>query len=82
MGLPKADRHAVLGRWGFNCTCSLCTASKDAAKSQEMRRMRLMEVYQHLENLDGQSTLPADLPSGLYRFRISCCFDTTVLARD
>ncbi len=45
IGMPKNDRQRILSNWNFNCTCSLCTAPKDKTWGSEMRRMRLMEIY-------------------------------------
>lgn len=44
-GLPHATRQStLLRRWGFKCTCSLCTASPTAILASDARRARVSEL--------------------------------------
>ena len=37
-------RHLLHENWGFNCTCSLCSASPEAIAASESRRAKIAEV--------------------------------------
>ncbi|OAA66884.1 SET domain protein [Niveomyces insectorum RCEF 264] len=50
LGLPHAERTEAISRWGFACSCPLCTASKQAIFASDIRRRRLAEIYQALES--------------------------------
>jgi len=44
-GLNSQERKdAMLSRWGFLCTCSLCTASAEATKKSDERRELIKEL--------------------------------------
>jgi hypothetical protein len=44
MGMPQEYRTRALENWGFNCSCSLCTASKKEQEASDNRRKRLPEI--------------------------------------
>ena len=48
LGLPKKDRQDTLKRWNFNCTCAMCKQTEKQAWPNEVRRVRLHEIYQSL----------------------------------
>ena len=44
-GLTYAQRQSQLkARWGFTCTCSLCSASPDEIEESDLRRERIKEL--------------------------------------
>ncbi|KAI1077579.1 SET domain-containing protein [Whalleya microplaca] len=57
MGQTRDERQASLSHWGFNCTCSLCTASKTEIAASDYRRSKIdkmrKEVFQAIEAWDG-----------------------------
>ncbi|KAK3360593.1 hypothetical protein B0T25DRAFT_447448 [Lasiosphaeria hispida] len=44
LGLPQASRARALRNWGFECTCSLCTAPPADREASDSRRARLGEI--------------------------------------
>ncbi|KAK3315520.1 hypothetical protein B0H66DRAFT_628669 [Apodospora peruviana] len=41
-GLTRAERqHILQAKWGFTCTCSLCTASQDEITASDARRLKI-----------------------------------------
>ncbi|KAK0704896.1 hypothetical protein B0H67DRAFT_649295 [Lasiosphaeris hirsuta] len=44
LGLPQALRARALRNWGFECTCSLCTAPPADREASDARRARLAEI--------------------------------------
>ncbi len=53
-GLTRDERqHALRRRWGFTCTCDLCSAGADATAASDARRRRVVslrgELVAHLE---------------------------------
>ncbi|KAI1137549.1 SET domain-containing protein [Hypoxylon sp. FL0543] len=66
LGLSYEDRKEDLKSWGFNCTCSLCTASKSERAASDKRRARLQHIYHELnEAAVGRAELTADTIYGL-----------------
>ncbi|KAI1383977.1 SET domain-containing protein [Hypoxylon trugodes] len=57
LGKTREERHAGLQKWGFNCTCSLCTASKAEIAASDYRRSKIktlrQEVMKAVEDWDG-----------------------------
>ncbi|KAI5856722.1 SET domain-containing protein [Durotheca rogersii] len=57
LGTARNERQAALRKWGFNCTCSLCTASKTEIAASDYRRNKIKalgeEVIQAIEVWDG-----------------------------
>ncbi|KAH9892149.1 SET domain-containing protein [Xylariomycetidae sp. FL2044] len=41
LGQPRQERRAALQRWGFNCTCALCGASKTEVAASDYRREKV-----------------------------------------
>jgi len=44
VGQTSEDRKQALGRWGFNCTCSLCSASRQEIEASDARRRLLYSL--------------------------------------
>ncbi|KAI1375495.1 SET domain-containing protein [Hypoxylon crocopeplum] len=57
MGKTREERQAGLLKWGFNCTCALCTASKAEVAASDYRRTKIKklreEVMKAIEAWDG-----------------------------
>ncbi|KAI2615974.1 hypothetical protein GGR54DRAFT_610661 [Hypoxylon sp. NC1633] len=57
MGKTREERQAALQKWGFNCTCALCTASKAEIAASDYRREKIkamrQEVLEAVEAWDG-----------------------------
>lgn len=43
--MPSQHRAANLENWGFNCTCSLCTAPLEVRQASDRRREKLADLY-------------------------------------
>ncbi|KAK3324992.1 hypothetical protein B0H66DRAFT_511281 [Apodospora peruviana] len=52
LGMPTTIRRKSLANWGFNCTCSLCSAPKEARDASDRRRERLVELYYAMREPD------------------------------
>ncbi|KAI1138320.1 SET domain-containing protein [Hypoxylon sp. FL0543] len=48
MGKTREERRAGLSKWGFNCTCSLCTGSKAEIAASDYRREKIKELRQEV----------------------------------
>ncbi len=48
--MPYAYRNKGLANWGFNCTCSMCTASVLERDESDRRRERLVEIYNSMND--------------------------------
>ncbi|KAI1407611.1 SET domain-containing protein [Hypoxylon sp. FL1857] len=48
MGKTREERQAGLLKWGFNCTCSLCTASKAERAASDYRREKIKQLRQEV----------------------------------
>ncbi|KAI0827489.1 SET domain-containing protein [Hypoxylon sp. FL0890] len=48
MGKTREERRAGLLKWGFNCTCSLCTGSKAEVAASDYRREKIKELRQEV----------------------------------
>ncbi|KAI1500179.1 hypothetical protein F5X99DRAFT_410330 [Biscogniauxia marginata] len=44
----RAERQAALRRWGFDCKCSLCTASKAEIAASDYRRQKIETLRQQV----------------------------------
>ncbi|KAI8958061.1 SET domain-containing protein [Daldinia sp. FL1419] len=57
LGKTTDERHAALKKWGFECTCSLCTGSKTEIAASDYRRQKIkalrQEVMKAVEVWDG-----------------------------
>ncbi|KAK4443830.1 SET domain-protein 5 [Podospora aff. communis PSN243] len=51
LGMPSHHRRRNLFNWGFNCTCSLCTASPAVQHESDQRRERLADLYFAMKEL-------------------------------
>jgi hypothetical protein len=48
-GLQYPDRqHQLLHRWGFKCTCDLCTAPAEKIIESDNRRKRVREIREEI----------------------------------
>jgi len=52
LGMPSKHRLRNLDNWGFNCTCSLCTASPEVREASDQRREKLADVYFAMKKSD------------------------------
>lgn len=61
MGQTREERRAGLLKWGFNCNCSLCTASKAEVAASDYRRKKIkqlrQEVMEAVEAWDGKMSI-------------------------
>lgn len=48
LGNPREYRREAIKAWGFNCTCSLCTAPEAEIKRSDARRYRLHDIHMGL----------------------------------
>lgn len=48
LGKTREERQADLQKWGFNCTCSLCTASKAEVAASDYRRSKIKDMRQEV----------------------------------
>ncbi|KAI1086166.1 SET domain-containing protein [Rostrohypoxylon terebratum] len=48
LGKTREERQADLQKWGFNCTCSLCTASKAEIAASDYRRSKIRDMRQEV----------------------------------
>ncbi|KAK6949099.1 hypothetical protein Daesc_009172 [Daldinia eschscholtzii] len=57
LGNTRDERQEALQKWGFECTCSLCTASKTEIAASDYRRAKIKalrrEVMKAVEDWDG-----------------------------
>ncbi|KAI2465176.1 SET domain-containing protein [Annulohypoxylon bovei var. microspora] len=57
LGKKREERQIGLRKWGFNCTCALCTASKAEVAASDYRRQKIKdmreEVMKAVEAWDG-----------------------------
>ncbi|KAI1109858.1 hypothetical protein F5Y14DRAFT_455603 [Nemania sp. NC0429] len=60
---PREKRQRDLRRWGFECSCSLCTASKADIAASDYRREKIAslqnDVLKSISELDGASAVRA-----------------------
>ncbi|KAI1806354.1 SET domain-containing protein [Daldinia bambusicola] len=61
LGNTKDERREALQKWGFECTCSLCTASKTEVAASDYRRAKIKalrrEVMKAVEAWDGSKAV-------------------------
>jgi hypothetical protein len=62
LGLPFEERQWTLqSRWGFQCTCELCSAPAEEISASDRRRERIrvvrQEVLEHVQRRDFQSAI-------------------------
>ncbi|XDG08662.1 hypothetical protein ABKA04_008277 [Annulohypoxylon sp. FPYF3050] len=48
LGKTREERQADLQKWGFNCTCSLCSASKAEVAASDYRRSKIKDMRQEV----------------------------------
>ena len=44
LNLPRETRQEMIRGWGFNCTCSLCSASAAEVETSDRQRLRIQDV--------------------------------------
>ncbi|KAI3330398.1 hypothetical protein F4824DRAFT_344687 [Ustulina deusta] len=63
MNYPREKRRRDLGRWGFECKCSLCTASKTEIAASDYRRGKIASLQEEsiraIGELDGTTAVRA-----------------------
>ena len=62
VGLPFSERQQALqNRWGFQCTCDLCSAPKPEVSASDRRRERIRavreEVLEYIQRRDFHSAI-------------------------
>ncbi|KAI1204898.1 SET domain-containing protein [Annulohypoxylon truncatum] len=57
LNLVSEQRKALIREWGFNCSCSLCTDSKETAIS-DRRRGRIQDLLAELDDPDIRKPAP------------------------
>ncbi|KAF2800254.1 SET domain-containing protein [Melanomma pulvis-pyrius CBS 109.77] len=57
LGLPSADRTEGLKRWGFTCTCALCTQGAAEKAASDARRRAIAGAEPHIQALWKQGKL-------------------------
>lgn len=50
-GLPSSTRRAILQKWGFKCTCSLCTRPPLVTAESDLRRIKIIETTNEVDTL-------------------------------
>ncbi|KAL8349328.1 hypothetical protein RB601_001898 [Gaeumannomyces tritici] len=50
LNILSEDRRQLLGRWGFECTCSLCSADPHIVQASDSNRMRLQDILKGLSD--------------------------------
>ena len=59
LGKTHAERQRALQRWGFTCTCAMCTASASEIAESDARRSRIQELKKSVvEALKAPSSPP------------------------
>lgn len=53
LGNAKEERQTALKKWGFECTCSLCTASKTEIAVSDYRREKIKKLRKEVMNAVG-----------------------------
>ncbi|KAF2191840.1 SET domain-containing protein [Zopfia rhizophila CBS 207.26] len=48
LGKTSADRHDGLKRWGFTCTCDMCSASRSEIATSDARRKRVENAQKEM----------------------------------
>ncbi|KAI0178494.1 SET domain-containing protein [Hypoxylon sp. FL1284] len=65
MGKTREERQEALLKWGFNCTCDLCAASKSEVAASDYRRTKIkamrQEVMKAIEAWDGTKAVKLTL---------------------
>lgn len=64
LGKPHAARQEGLKRWGFNCTCALCTAPPAIRAAHDTRRNRIAELEPQLNTLYREGKHNAAIAAG------------------
>jgi hypothetical protein len=66
----KEDRQRSLKQWGFECTCSLCSASPAVSGASDQRIAKILEIEEQLEqrHVEGETAISmAQLLISLYK---------------
>lgn len=65
LGKTREERQDALLKWGFSCTCDLCTASKAEVAASDYRRTKIktmrQEVIKAVEAWDGTKAVKLTL---------------------
>lgn len=48
--MPTSRRIKALENWGFNCTCALCSAPREAREASDYRREHLVEIFYAIQD--------------------------------
>ncbi|KAK0649998.1 hypothetical protein B0T16DRAFT_350959 [Cercophora newfieldiana] len=54
LNLLSEDRKAMVQKWGFNCTCSVCSSPQKASES-DRNKYRIQEVLDQLKDKSGRN---------------------------
>ena len=61
LGKTHADRQRALQRWGFTCTCAICTAKASEIAESDARRSRIQELKESVvQALSPSPSAPSD----------------------
>lgn len=60
LGFTLQERQLMLKPWGFECACSLCSASPREIAASDDRRERLFEIHQTLTSAAEEASLPRE----------------------
>ncbi|KAH7406388.1 hypothetical protein DE146DRAFT_629722 [Phaeosphaeria sp. MPI-PUGE-AT-0046c] len=65
LGAPSRKRHDLLHRWGFKCTCSLCSLPQLEKKVSDTRRLMISSAEARVVELAGKRELNAAIATAL-----------------
>ncbi|KAG9194295.1 hypothetical protein G6011_04330 [Alternaria panax] len=51
LGLPSTNRQSLLTRWGFRCTCDLCSLPSQERKASDLRRTMIAQAEEKIMEL-------------------------------
>ncbi|KAL1798239.1 hypothetical protein ACET3X_002276 [Alternaria dauci] len=51
LGLPSSKRQSLLKRWGFKCTCDLCSLPTQERQSSDLRRTMIAQAEEKIMEL-------------------------------
>ncbi|KAH7066402.1 hypothetical protein BKA63DRAFT_585461 [Paraphoma chrysanthemicola] len=59
LGIPSHKRTHLLSRWGFTCTCALCSLPPPEKKASDLRRVMIAQAEEKIIQLAESYDLPA-----------------------
>ncbi|KAH7092412.1 hypothetical protein FB567DRAFT_614340 [Paraphoma chrysanthemicola] len=59
LGIPSHKRTHLLSRWGFTCTCALCSLPPQEKKASDLRRVMIAQAEEKIIQLAESYDLPA-----------------------